>query len=77
MVADNDQLLRCQALQIILIGPYAILGKSSEHTPGNHHQRADGHYLTRSISNGRSFQWLWFPEYEADMDIVNVTYFYS
>jgi hypothetical protein len=53
------------------------LGKSSEHT-GNHHQCADGRFILRGPSaRGRVFNGSKFPKYEADMDIVNVTYFYS
>jgi hypothetical protein len=51
----------------------------SEHTSENH-QRADVHSILRGvIPSARSdvFSGSSFPKYEADTDIINVTYFYS
>ena len=56
--------------------PSRIFRNSSEQ--GNHHQCADGRFILRGPSaKGGVFNGSKFPKYEADMDIVNVTYFYS
>lgn len=62
-----------------LDGPPRIFRKTSgSHTGKNHHQRANGHFISSGPSAGGGvFNGSKFPEYEADMDIVNVTYFYS
>jgi len=60
-----------------LDGPRVSLG-IPWNTPENDHQRADGRFILRGPSvRGGVFNGSKFPKYEADMDIVNVTYFYS
>lgn len=61
-----------------LDGPSRIFKEILRNTPGNDHQCADGRFILRGPSaRGGVFNGSKFPKYEADMDIVNVTYFYS
>jgi hypothetical protein len=60
------------------MGFHISLRKSPEHAAEDHHQRADGHFILSGPSaRGGVFNGSKFPEYEADMDIIDVTYFYS